>query len=202
MARRGRVALAPVLTLSLLTTLAACAGGERLYLFPGEDGAATGAVAVLEKSKETVADQPNTELRLSQSRAGKKQVADADIPQRHKDLLAFLPKEPVSFELYFPEGSTDLTEASRAELEKIKLELRDRPGAEVQVTGYTDTVGSGDDNDRLSERRAVEIRQVMIDEGIDPELLTTVGRGERELKKKTADNVEEPLNRRVVITIR
>jgi len=70
------------------------------------------------------------------------------------------------------------------------------------VIGHTDTVGSQDANDRLAETRAKAMQAELERLGIDPESIKASGRGERELKVQTADDVAEPLNRRVEIQVR
>ncbi|MBG06465.1 MAG: hypothetical protein CMM59_20580 [Rhodospirillaceae bacterium] len=72
----------------------------------------------------------------------------------------------------------------------------------MQVTGHTDTLGSTKSNDRLSRKRAEEIRCVLIDQGLDPALVRAAGRGERELLVKTPDRTRNAKNRRVVVTVR
>ena len=104
--------------------------------------------------------------------------------------------------LYFQEGTTRLTRESEPGLVFLKKEISERPGAEVQVTGYTDTLGSEDDNDALSQRRAEEVLAALAEQGLDRAMMSAVGRGERELRVKTDDGVREPANRRVVVTVR
>ena len=84
----------------------------------------------------------------------------------------------------------------------MRAEIARRPGAEVQVTGHTDTVGSDADNDVLSQKRAEEILNVLVAKGFDRSIMSAVGRGERELKEATADNVGNPVNRRVEVIVR
>ena len=83
-----------------------------------------------------------------------------------------------SFTLYFVEGTTDMTAESVPVLEGIRAEIAKRPGAEVQVTGHTDTVGSDSDNDALSKKRAEEILNLLASKGFDRAIMTAVGRGE------------------------
>jgi outer membrane protein OmpA-like peptidoglycan-associated protein len=117
-------------------------------------------------------------------------------------LVTGLPPPPKSYTLYFVEGTTDLTPESRPVLDELKAEIAQRPGVDVEVTGHTDTVGSAEDNDALSQRRAEEILNLLTTVGIDRSLMAAVGRGERELRVPTMDNVENPLNRRVEVLVR
>ena len=113
-----------------------------------------------------------------------------------------MPPPSKSFTLYFVEGTTDLTPESRPVLDELRAEIGRRPGVDVEVTGHTDTVGSADDNDRLSQRRAEQILDLLATVGIDRTLMTAVGRGERDLREPTMDNVENALNRRVEVLVR
>ncbi len=113
-----------------------------------------------------------------------------------------MPPPPRSYTLYFIEGTTDLTPESRPALDELRAEIARRPGVDVEVTGHTDTVGSAEDNDGLSLRRAEQIVGVLATVGIDRSLMTAVGRGERELRQPTGDNVESAINRRVEILVR
>lgn len=117
-------------------------------------------------------------------------------------LLSGMPPPARSYTLYFIEGTTDLAPESRPLLDEIKAEIARRPGVDVEVTGHTDTVGKAEDNDVLSKRRAEEIVGVLATVGIDRSLMTAVGRGERELRVPTMDNMENPLNRRVEVLVR
>ncbi|MGZ5598925.1 MAG: OmpA family protein, partial [Usitatibacter sp.] len=66
----------------------------------------------------------------------------------------------------------------------------------------TDTVGSLGFNDRLSLARAERMRELMIGLGIPAERIQAAGRGKRETLVPTDDNVSEPRNRRVEISVR
>ncbi len=187
----------------LAALAAACASGPatNVTLLAGEPGQATGSVAVLDPTSEAergVLDAANT-----QAAAGGKKVKAAPVdPARYADITAALPRGPAFFVLYFTEGTTNLDPNSLGEFRRMREEVAQRPGAEVQVTGHTDTVGSSADNDRLSIERARQIRSVLVSQGLDPAITRATGRGERELLVPTADNVEEPKNRRVEVTVR
>jgi outer membrane protein OmpA-like peptidoglycan-associated protein len=95
-----------------------------------------------------------------------------------------------------------MTPTSAALLEDIRAEVARRPGADVQVTGHTDTVGSESDNDLLSRKRADEVLAFLESKGFDRHMMRAAGRGERELKVPTDDNVSSPINRRVEVIVR
>ncbi|MBO9375198.1 OmpA family protein [Sphingomonas histidinilytica] len=183
--------------------LAGCATTPTLTLLPTEEGK-QGAVAVLEENgrpMETVVSELNSSTNLSGT-PRTRSIDPAKMSARQRALLDSLPPAPVRLTLYFLEGTTELTPESQPGLAFLIKEVSERPGAEVQVTGYTDTLGDADANDRLSQQRAEEVLGVLAKHGIDPTLMSAVGRGERNLRVATPDGVSEAANRRVVVTIR
>jgi outer membrane protein OmpA-like peptidoglycan-associated protein len=108
----------------------------------------------------------------------------------------------VSFTLFFVFGTDTLTPESLQLLGRVSGEVTRRPAAEVIVIGHTDRVGSDQQNDALSLQRAERVRQELVRLGIATERIETVGRGERELLVPTEDEVPEPRNRRVELTVR
>lgn len=187
--------------LALLPLLAACATPKgAVTLLPGEAGAKVGAMAVFDPKNGAELGSltvENTQTALK----GKFAAKPAD-PTRYAALIDALPPPVAHFTLNFIEGTTDLTPDSQAELQKVFAEIARRPGAEVLITGHTDTVGSETDNDALSLRRAGDVRAALIAQGLSPAISRAVGRGERELLVPTPDNTAEPRNRRVEITVR
>jgi OmpA-OmpF porin, OOP family len=69
----------------------------------------------------------------------------------------------------------------------------------VQVTGFTDTSGSADYNQRLSVRRANAVAAVLVQDGVPQNALVVTGRGQNDLRVPTPDGIREPQNRRVEI---
>jgi len=191
-----------LLVIAATGLLAGCATPS-LTLLPSEEGK-QGAVAVLEENGRAV-DMVVSELNSRTNLSGSPRTRSIDpskLSARQLALLQTLPPPPARLTLYFQEGTTRLTPESAPGLDFLKAEVRERPGAEVQVTGYTDTLGSADDNDALSQRRAEEVLSALADQGLDRTMMNAVGRGERELRVKTEDGVREPANRRVVVTVR
>ena len=184
----------------LALALAGCAHSS-MVLLPDEDGG-HGQVAILEsggKPTDAIVGEANSRASLG----GTPSIRPAgNLKPAEAALVSDLPPPAKSFTLYFLEGTTDMTPESAPVLEEIRAEIAKRPGAEVQVTGHTDTVGSAADNDALSQKRAEEILNLLASKGFDRSIMSAVGRGERELKVPTADNVESPTNRRVEVIVR
>ena len=186
--------------LCFIFSLAGCAHSS-MVLLPDEDGG-HGQVAILESGgKPTTAIVSEANSRASLGGAPSIKLL-GNLKPEEAVLVNSLPPPAKSFTLYFLEGTTDMTPESAPVLEQIRAEIAKRPGAEVQVTGHTDTVGSSADNDALSQKRAEEILNLLASKGFDRTIMSAVGRGERELKVPTADNVESPANRRVEVIVR
>ena len=172
---------------------------EDVTVLPGPDGR-TGAVLVQREGVQHVLDKP-----YATSRAGEAQVvtrSEAEVRGAYGGLLAALPARPSSFLLYFTSGKDELTDESRAELQKVLAELKHRPVPDVAVIAHTDSVGDHATNDRLSLQRAERVKGLLVGIGIPAERIEASGRGKRELLVPTADSVDEPRNRRVEITVR
>jgi outer membrane protein OmpA-like peptidoglycan-associated protein len=105
-------------------------------------------------------------------------------------------------EIDFPSGSSEVTASEAPKLaesaSKILAALR-RVGNEAPlrlfVVGYTDTVGPGDRNQRLSEARAHSIASWFRGHGVRVPILAA-GMGEEALAVATPDETAEARNRR------
>jgi outer membrane protein OmpA-like peptidoglycan-associated protein len=189
------------LTAALLIVLTGCAHSS-MVLLPDEDGG-HGKVAILEsggKPTDAIVGEANSRATLGSARPSIRPVGT--LKPAEAALVGDLPPPARSFTLYFLEGTTDITPESTPVLEELRAEIASRPGAEIQVTGHTDTVGNDADNDALSQKRAEQILNLLASKGFNRSIMSAVGRGERELKQPTADNVSSPVNRRVEVIVR
>ena len=182
-----------------LLALAGCATSS-VALLPAEPGSNVGAVALFNPKDGAELGQLTTAN--TQTPLGGPVKPRPLKPDTYASLTAAMPAPVARFTLYFVEGSTKLAPGSEPELQKMLAEVARRSGVEVQITGHTDTVGSDADNDALSIKRAREVRDALLDRGLKLTETRIAGRGERELLIQTPDNVDEPRNRRVEITVR
>ena len=183
--------------------LGGCATSS-LVLLPDDEGQ-QGAVAVLETNgqpTEAVIDQGNSRTKLGEANAVPKPLGEKGLRPEEAALLTTLPPPAKSFVLYFDEGTVTPTAQSQSVLTALPAEIASRSGPQVEVTGHTDTVGSEEDNDRLSVQRAEEVLNWLAGQGIDRSLMLASGRGERDLKEPSIDNFSSAINRRVEVTVR
>lgn len=197
MSRRLIALLAPA-----LLSLAACAPATRVVLLP-QEGLPTAAVTVQARQGQVVLAQPYAVAEVASSGSVDTAQTDAQqVEKRYGQLLSVQPAAEQRFTLLFMPGGAQLTPESSAALADVLARATERPGGEVIIIGHTDRVGSVESNDTLSLQRAQAVRQLVIDRGFDPNRVEAVGRGEREPVVQTADEVEEPKNRRAQIVVR
>jgi len=71
----------------------------------------------------------------------------------------------------------------------------------IRVVGHTDTSGSASYNLALSKRRAKDAKDELVRQGVNPDIITSEGKGETEPFVPTGDGVKEQLNRRTEVLI-
>lgn len=191
--------------LLLAAWLTACSSaGTRVVLLPQANGQPS-SVIVHAAGGELALTRPyqRAVTRLDSRDAPQLDDVDAARVQAAYPLLFQLePPPPVRYTVYFVAGGTVLTLESVQVMHAALADAQGRSGGDIVITGHTDTKGSGTVNDELSAQRAREVRQLFIDRQFPAARIESAGRGERELAVPTADEVDEPRNRRVVIEVR
>ena len=199
----------PVWVLGAALLAAACAAvpvlaprDEGVVLLPGPEGK-VGTLTVSHAGQTETLTTAYATATLEQE--GRLQTGTTSPEQARATFAGALdaqPPRPVKFILYFLGNSDELTPVSKAELAKILPALANHPAPEIVVVGHTDRMGTVEYNDTLSLKRAERLRTELVQIGIPAERIQTAGRGEREPLIPTDDEVEEPRNRRVEVTVR
>jgi outer membrane protein OmpA-like peptidoglycan-associated protein len=130
------------------------------------------------------------------------EIGESEVQRLFGAALAAQPPAPVHFILYFRFDSEELTDESRALVTKVLQAVKTYPAPRVNVSGHTDTTGSIESNVELGLRRANMVRGLLITAGLDADAIDATSHGEATLLVSTADEVIEPRNRRVEITVR
>jgi len=131
-----------------------------------------------------------------------KKLDDKEISKTFGRALSAQPDKPAVFILHFRFGTSQLTSESRELLPNIGESIRSRQSTDVSVVGHTDTMGDARVNYTLSLERARRVAEILIDMGISPDILNVDSHGETLPLVPTPDNVSEPKNRRVEVTVR
>jgi outer membrane protein OmpA-like peptidoglycan-associated protein len=104
-------------------------------------------------------------------------------------------------DVLFDTGRYTLKPNTQISLAKVSGILQAYPGLKVQVEGYTDSVGSDDYNQKLSENRADAVRNFLLTQGVQESNITATGYGKA---KPVADNATaqgRAQNRRVQLVV-
>jgi len=104
-------------------------------------------------------------------------------------------------DVLFDTGSYTLRPPAREKLAKISGILLAYPSLKIQVEGYTDSVGSDDFNQRLSEQRSGIVRDYLIDQMVPAGSVTSKGFGKTQpvASNDTPDGRQK--NRRVELVV-
>jgi hypothetical protein len=128
-------------------------------------------------------------------------LSEADVERLFGAAMRSLPPAPRHFTLQFRFESDTLTDASVALVPTILSAVKALPIPEVMIIGHTDTTGDRKSNIALGLKRAMRVRSLLVEAGLSSTVDVT-SHGEGDLLVKTRDNVPEPRNRRVEITVR
>jgi len=104
-------------------------------------------------------------------------------------------------DVLFDFGKYDLRPEAREKLAKLSGLILAHPGLNLAVEGYTDNVGSDEINQTLSQKRAEEVRNYLVNQGLSDASVTAQGFGK---SSPAADNLTaagRQKNRRVEIVV-
>ncbi len=105
------------------------------------------------------------------------------------------------FIINFPLDSNDFTDDGYLLLGQLVRHIASVPDTEINITGYTDTIGDVKYNKRLSEFRANMVKSYLVGQGVNPTRIKSVGRGP-ENPIQSNDTLEgRRANRRVEIEL-
>ncbi|UAX00025.1 OmpA family protein [Halopseudomonas nanhaiensis] len=103
----------------------------------------------------------------------------------------------VELDVKFDFDKATIRQEYRDDIRSLAEFMKTYPDVSTSVAGHTDSIGSDQYNQKLSEERAKSVRQALIEEGVDGSRLEAVGYGEA---RPIADNDTEEgrqMNRRV-----
>jgi len=104
-------------------------------------------------------------------------------------------------DVLFATGKYDLKEPARIALAKIAGIVLSHPGLNLQVEGYTDSTGTQQINQKLSEERANTVRDFLTTQGLNPENVTAVGYGDNYPVASNDTAAGRKMNRRVELVV-
>ncbi|OLF55471.1 OmpA family protein [Pseudomonas chlororaphis] len=101
----------------------------------------------------------------------------------------------------FAFNSAELTTEAHYQLQALLPKLQSADVVAIKVVGHTDSKGSDEYNQRLSERRASSVAAFLLSQGLAPGKLTSQGKGESEPVADNATEEGRAQNRRVELHI-
>ena len=110
-------------------------------------------------------------------------------------------KEWILKNMYFATNKTEILPMSEESLKTLYDFLKENPRVRIKIIGHTDSVGTDQANQKLSEGRAASVKNEMVKRGIKAERIETEGRGESEPIDTNDTEEGRQNNRRVVIQV-
>ena len=87
----------------------------------------------------------------------------------------------VEAEKLFGFDKANINEEGKAALDEAAAKIKANPVINaVIVTGHTDRIGTDAYNQKLSERRAAQVKEYLTAQGVDQSIIQTIGKGESE----------------------
>lgn len=78
---------------------------------------------------------------------------------------------------YFGFGEAALSPEGKAKLDTLVAQMPGKHDPRIQVTGYSDRLGSEQSNLRLAQRRAEAVRDYLISQGVEPDTIEVTALG-------------------------
>jgi len=104
-------------------------------------------------------------------------------------------------DVLFDFGSYTLKPGAREKLAKISGILLAHPGLTLQIEGHTDSVGTDEFNQQLSERRADSVREFLAENGVSASSITARGFGKTQPVASNDTPEGRQRNRRVELVV-
>jgi outer membrane protein OmpA-like peptidoglycan-associated protein len=162
-------------------------------------------------SSERQADAANLAAASSERQADAANLAAASSEQQATELqrqIDVLQARPTDRglvltlgDVLFETGRSGLKMGATGNLNKLVVFLNRYPDRTALIEGYTDSVGSEDYNQGLSERRADSVKSYLVGEGIGATRLSASGKGERDPVASNDSAGGRQQNRRVEVII-
>jgi chemotaxis protein MotB len=115
----------------------------------------------------------------------------------------------VNSDLLFPPGSWQMSARGKEIIAKMAQKLAPTQTAKLEIKGYTDNAPIGpalkrngiETNQELSQKRADDVMQFLIAQGVNPQLVSAQGFGDSDPVASNSTPRGRAQNRRVVISV-
>jgi len=103
--------------------------------------------------------------------------------------------------IQFETGKNRIRSASRAILGEVISIMNNNPSYKLTIGGHTDSIGSSESNQRLSQRRADAVKKYLTDRGVDSSRVSAIGYGESSPVADNKYSAGRKQNRRVELSV-
>lgn len=172
-------------------------------------GAALLLAGCVSQQKYAASQQKNSDLEQEYQQLN--QTMGAEVAARNIQISRMQDaiKVTVNSELLFPSGGWEMPDEAKVSIAKIAAILAPHQTMKINVNGYTDStpIGPGlmrqgvTTNLILSQRRADNVMQYMISQGVNPNLVSAHGFGEADPVASNDSPAGKAQNRRVELTV-
>ena len=104
-------------------------------------------------------------------------------------------------DVLFDTGKYDLRQPTREALARLSGIVLAHPGLKLEVEGHTDSTGSDELNQTLSEQRADSVRGYLVQQGLAADSITSRGFGKTSPVADNATAAGRQKNRRVELVV-
>jgi outer membrane protein OmpA-like peptidoglycan-associated protein len=104
-------------------------------------------------------------------------------------------------DVLFDTGQYSLKPGAKEKLAKISGILLGHPGLQLQIEGHTDSVGTDEFNQKLSEQRAGSVRDYLVAQGVAQDSVTAQGFGKASPVASNDTSAGRQQNRRVELVV-
>jgi outer membrane protein OmpA-like peptidoglycan-associated protein len=170
------------------------------------DAAKTDALVARAESAEQklAANSARSDAEAAQLAANTSQLQAAEL-QRQIEVLQARPTDRglvlTLGDTLFATGKSEIKSGATANLDRLTTFMNEYPKRTAAIEGYTDSMGSDEMNQSLSERRADAVKRYLINQGVGSARLTSTGRGENSPVADNESAAGRQQNRRVEVVI-
>jgi len=149
--------------------------------------------AVLTEARSLEADRNAQQARSAEEHAKSLEQELADLKGKKTDRGIVVTMGDVLFDT----GKATLKPGAYATVERLAAVLKEDASRKVMIEGHTDSVGSDEYSQQLSERRAASVQAALFERGVDASQISTVGKGETTPVASNDNAAGRQQNRRV-----
>lgn len=133
----------------------------------------------------------------NQAKEIKETLPGAEVERVGEGIKVTLPESIINFGF----DSSELTATGKENLDKLAQVLANNPDTNINIYGHTDSKGTDEYNQSLSERRAASVKNYLASKGVSASRLFPMGVGEKEPKASNDTEAGRAQNRRVEFAI-